>query len=231
MAAPTLTVTGQELYDSIAPLMTSDTPGYSDADNGYAGAILCGAIATMVDPVSILVRDQADGTPGWAILFQPDNAAYADGLLSEDWLTWVAQFAGDSASVAAASTLAAKQSLVANPINFNRGRNSGIETAINLAISQSTALSALGTYVLSLSWASPFVLTIAITYPTGTSIPATAASYILANIQNALAAWVVVSVVVAAGANYAELNAAHSTYTALDAAHATYGDMLINPTA
>jgi hypothetical protein len=63
---PTLTKGGQFLYDSLAPLAQEDEA------NGWATANLCNALGAMFDQVLGLIQDQDDGTPGWAILFDPD---------------------------------------------------------------------------------------------------------------------------------------------------------------
>ena len=68
MGMPTLTDSGQRLYDALAPLATQD------ASNNYALANYCNALAKMLDPVATVVRDQDDGTPGWAFPFQLSNS-------------------------------------------------------------------------------------------------------------------------------------------------------------
>jgi hypothetical protein len=106
--------------------MESDQPGMSDADNGYVGAILSGAFATMVDPVSDIVRDQANGTPGYAILFDPDGLV---NINRSEWLPWLAQFVGDSQAVLGAPDVPTKQAIIKAPLNFTRGRPTTIVAA------------------------------------------------------------------------------------------------------
>lgn len=81
MAQPPLTVTAQRLYDGLEPLATEDE------QNGWALAYFCAALLTMLDDVVEVSRDQDDGTPGHAILFDPD-------LAPAKWLPWMAQFVG-----------------------------------------------------------------------------------------------------------------------------------------
>lgn len=214
MSMPTLTVTGQELYDAIAPVVTSDVAGYDDSDNGFVAAILCAAIATMVDPVSDVVRDQTDGTPGWAILFQPD-------IVPAQWLPWVAQFAGDSAAVIQASTVAAQRALVANPLNFNRGRPSTITQAAQTQLT--------GAKEVLLLWQPsgvPFTLEIITLTSQTPSVP-----NLIAAVSSVLPAWLLTTYAQVTGGTYATLDASHATYTLMQAAHTNYADIAANPGA
>jgi hypothetical protein len=81
MAMPTLTHTGQRLYDALAPL------AFADAEHDYPLAKFCGAVAAGLDEVADLWRDDDDGTPGLAKLFNPDTCPV-------EWLPWVGQFVG-----------------------------------------------------------------------------------------------------------------------------------------
>jgi hypothetical protein len=78
---PTFTFTGERFYDTFAPFHDMD------AVQGYPLAYFCAAMAVPFDPVAELTRDQDDGTPGWAILFDP----YA---CPEPLLPWLAQWEG-----------------------------------------------------------------------------------------------------------------------------------------
>src|SRR5689334_18292457 len=81
MSEPTLTHTGQRLYDAVAPLATEDEA------NGWALAHLCAAFASMIDELADITRDGEDGTPGWAPLFDLET-------VDPKWLPWLAQFVG-----------------------------------------------------------------------------------------------------------------------------------------
>lgn len=80
-APPTLTHTGERLYESVAPLATED------AEHGYALAHFVSALAALFDEAADVSRDGEDGTPGYAQLFDPDTAP-------EAWLPYAAQFVG-----------------------------------------------------------------------------------------------------------------------------------------
>jgi hypothetical protein len=62
MPLPELTHVGQRLYDAIRPWAEP----YDEA-NDYTAAQFCA-----VDPLAEVIRDQDDGTPGWAIIWDPD---------------------------------------------------------------------------------------------------------------------------------------------------------------
>lgn len=65
---PTLSPTGQRLYDKLGSLSGPDD------ENGYALAIVADALAAPFGPVADLVSEREDGTPGWAAhLFDPDG--------------------------------------------------------------------------------------------------------------------------------------------------------------
>lgn len=81
MAQPALSRTAQRLYDSLAPLMVLDE------ENGWAGAYFCAALAAPLDPIADVVLDGEDGTPGWTVIFDPDNCP-------AEWLPWLARFVG-----------------------------------------------------------------------------------------------------------------------------------------
>jgi hypothetical protein len=109
-----LTDSAQRLYDAVAPLMNSSQPGMSDADNGYVGAILCGALATIgLDDAAYLARDgihtdsQGRVLPPFAVLFDVDN-------VDPKWLPWLSQFVGDATAVRSA-VFPVVTNLVQNP--------------------------------------------------------------------------------------------------------------------
>lgn len=218
MAQPALTVTGQEIYDSLAPLAESPTPGMSDAENGYAMAILSQAFASMVDPVSAIVREQPDGTPGYGILFNPDALA-ANGLAQ--WLPWVAQFLGDSAAVQAASSVEDQVSLVKNPQNFYRGLPATIIAAVKATLTGNQ------TVVFNQYYGSDPNRISVNTYVEETPDP-TATFRVLRAVTPA---WIVPTYAAVESGTYAVLDASHSTYAEMQAAHTDYADIAANPAA
>lgn len=81
MSAPVLTHTAQRLVDALGPLDVGAATG------DYTLQQFMAALATGWDELSDIARDQDDGTPGFAILFDPDRCP-------AKWLPWVAQFVG-----------------------------------------------------------------------------------------------------------------------------------------
>lgn len=205
----TLTDTGQRLYDSIAPLMSQD------AQNGFAGQILCGAFATLLDPVAYVVRDGEDGAlPGWAVIFDVDN-------VQPQWLPWIAQFLGDSGAVANNPSVAAQRQLVKAPVNFNRGKASAI-----VAAAQATLTGTKTVLFNQFVGASPWVISVA-TFTSETPDTIATKNAILANMP----AWIIPTISVVTGGNYATLAASHASYTLVEAAHTHYSDIPVNPAA
>jgi hypothetical protein len=80
MAQPTLSHTGQRLYDALAPLATEDEA------HGWPLAHYCNALARQLDQVADLSRDVGDA-PGWAVLMDPDATP-------AEMLPWLAQLIG-----------------------------------------------------------------------------------------------------------------------------------------
>lgn len=215
---PDLTVTGQEMYDAIAPLMESDQRGYADADNGFVGAILCGAFATMVDPVSDISRDQADGTPGFAILFDPDAIVDAG---HPEWLPWLAQFVGDSQAVLSTTDVDVQKAIIKTPLNFTRGRPSTIVAAAQNTLTGARVV-LLNTFVGGNSNALGIT-----TFTSQTPNPTATKSAVMA----VMPAWIVPTFAVVTGGDYATLAASHASYTLMEAAHTHYSDIPVNPAA
>jgi hypothetical protein len=81
MSLPELTHTAEAAYESLAPLATED------AEHDFALAKLVAGIARAFDFPADLARDREDGSPGFAVLFDPDEV---DARL----LPFVAQFRG-----------------------------------------------------------------------------------------------------------------------------------------
>lgn len=215
---PTLTRTGQEIYDALAPLMVSDQPGMSDADHGYVGAILSGAFATMVDPVSDIVREQDDGTPGFAILFDPDALV---SINRPEWLPWLAQFVGDSQAVLAAPDVATQTAIIKAPLNFTRGRPSTM-----IAAAQNTLTGAKTVILNQFLGGSSNAIGIT-TFTSQTPNPKATVNAVMA----VMPAWIVPTFAVVTGGDYSTLAASHSSYTLMEAAHTHYSDIPTNPAA
>jgi hypothetical protein len=190
----------------------------SDAENGGVGATLCSALATMVDPVSDIVRDQADGTPGYAILFD------VDGLVRigrPEWLPWLAQFVGDSQAVLSTSDVPTRQAIIKTPQNFTRGRPSTI-----VAAAQNTLTGAKVVLLNQFLGANSNAIGIT-TFTSQTPNPTATVNAIMA----VMPAWIVPTISVVAGGDYATLAGSHSTYALMEAAHTHYSDIPTNPAA
>lgn len=204
---PTLTDTGQRLYDSLAPLMAQD------AQNGFAGQILCGAFATMLDPAAYVARDDEDGNlPGFAVLFDVDN-------LQAEWLPWLAQFVGDSSAVQNSTDVAAQRTLIKTPVNYVRGRPGAIRVA-----AQTTLTGTKSVLLLQRTGGNPWTVTIW-TYDTETPNPPATKLAIL----SAMPAWLVPTISVVPFGSYATVAASHATYTLEEAAHPSYADIPLHP--
>lgn len=114
MATPALTFTGEALYEALAPLAAEDE------DHGYALAHYSGAQATMLDQVADWSRDQDDGTPGWAILMDPDRCP-------PEALDWLAQFVG--VRFPFAMDPATKRARIKSTDGFKRGTPAAVRAA------------------------------------------------------------------------------------------------------
>lgn len=68
MAQPELTWAGERLYESLEILAERDEA------NGWALAHFTAARASMLDTLADVLRTQDDGTPGWAIIWDPDRS-------------------------------------------------------------------------------------------------------------------------------------------------------------
>jgi hypothetical protein len=115
MAQPTLTRTGQRVYDSLEPV-TRDV----DEANGWAAANYSGALAAMFDPVADVVSDAVDGTPGYAVLFNADTVTAA-------YLEWLGQFRG--VSWPSTYTTAQKRTAIKERPAAHRGTPQAIKSA------------------------------------------------------------------------------------------------------
>lgn len=202
----TLTTAGQRLYNSTAPLMKQD------AANGFAGQILCAALATMIDPVVAVVSDGQDGSlPGWAPAFDP--------IGNPDWLDWMGQFVGVVRPLGLSD--AGMATLVQHPTGFNRGSTDAMRTAMQATLT-GTKTVLLNTRV----GAAPFVMTAA-TFTSETPTP----QVTLLALQSQMPAWMQFTYSTVTGGSYATLAASHASYTLMEAAHTHYSDIPVNPAA
>lgn len=202
----TLTTAGQRLYDAVGPLMKQD------AANGFAGMILCGALATMLDPVVAIVSDDQDsGLPGWAPVF--------DTVTNPQWLDWRGQFVGVTRP--AGIDDAGMEMLVQHPTGFNRGSVAAMKTAM-----QATLTGTLTVLINTRVGAAPFVMTAA-TFTSETPNPQAT----LLALQSQMPAWMQFTYSTVTGGSYAVLAASHASYTLMEAAHTHYSDIPVNPAA
>jgi hypothetical protein len=83
MAMPALTAVGEEMYEALDPLVRDGV----DEANDFTAAKFCDARAVMFDEVAGIVRDQDDGTTGYAIVLDPYRCP-------AKLLPWLAQWEG-----------------------------------------------------------------------------------------------------------------------------------------
>jgi hypothetical protein len=184
----------------------------NDAANGLAGQILCGALATMLDPVVAVVSDGQDGSlPGWAPAFDPVG--------NPDWLDWMGQFVGVIRP--AGLNDAGMTSLVQHPTGFNRGTVDAMVTAMQATLT-GTKTVIINTRV----GAAPFSMTVA----TFTSETPNSQNTLLA-LQSQMPAWMQFTYSTVTGGTYGLLAASHASYTLMEAAHTHYSDILTTPGA
>lgn len=116
MALPTLTGPGARFGDFFAPWID----GVDDPTNQELWLWLAAALGRCFEHVEILLRDQADGTPGFAVIFDPVNCP--------DWaLPWLAMVAG--VSIALGGDVTAQRSLI-HPDSNKRGTTGAIGAAV-----------------------------------------------------------------------------------------------------
>lgn len=114
MASPTLTRAGGRIYEALSPLATLDP------ENGWHLAHYVSALARMIDRPADWGGDQEDGTPGWALLFDPDTAP-------EEALEWLAQFVG--VTLPPHLTAAQKRERIKSTDGFRRGSAAAMRAA------------------------------------------------------------------------------------------------------
>ena len=109
MARPEVSAAAEELYEALEPAFTV---GDSD-ETGWPALNLCEAlVAGDVARIHSYVIDRDDGTPGWAILLDPENAP-------AEALPWLAQFTG--AVLLPSMSEEQMRATIAFPESFERG--------------------------------------------------------------------------------------------------------------
>lgn len=105
----------EEIYARIAPLAADDQR------YGWALLTLCIALGLMRQPAATLVRDTADGDPGWSIILDIDRCpTYA--------LPWLAQCVG--ARIPAGTDDSTARQMIRAEQSFARGRPATIVATI-----------------------------------------------------------------------------------------------------
>jgi hypothetical protein len=112
---PATTPFQEDLYATLEPVADQD------AALGYPLLTYCGAIAAMFDQIETYARDQDDGTPGWALLFDPDLAPL-------ETLPWLAQFVG--AAIDGQMSEADQRATIKSLQAFQRGTPEALKAAI-----------------------------------------------------------------------------------------------------
>jgi hypothetical protein len=98
-----------DLIEVMGPWMTDDFMAW------------LGAIGSMFAPIELYAADQPDGTPGWAILFDPDTAP-------DEALDYLAQYVGER--FPAGTVADDKRVLIKTQPNMNRGQPASIARAV-----------------------------------------------------------------------------------------------------
>jgi hypothetical protein len=137
------------------------------------------------------------------------------------WLPWVAQFVGDATAVAAAPDTATARSMIKNPIQFTRGRPGTVAQKIQTTLT--------GTRTVLANWrdGGDWTKVSIATLTSETPDPVTTQNAAM----SVMPAWIVPTISVITGGDYASLAASHASYTLMEAAHTTYSDIPAHPTA
>lgn len=115
MTQPVISELAQEIYDDLAPL------AYADEENGWVLAYWIDALCSIAEQIATYARDQEDGTPGWAIVMDVDNAP-------EEVLPWLAQFVG--ARLSDSLTEGEKRTFIKEVGGWKRGTVAEIAAAV-----------------------------------------------------------------------------------------------------
>lgn len=201
---PSLTPTGERLYDALEPL------SLEDEENGYALATFVSALARMVDKVAELVEESAEGVPPYALVADPDTAP-------AEWLPWLSQWVGLDLTLS--PDVATSREWIKHPLNFERGTDGAIEVSAKATLTGTKTIYLYPRY--EGHWASLAAYTL-------TSETPDAAATQLA-IERMMGAWQVLTFATVTAGTYAILDAAHATYALLEVAHTSYADIELEP--
>jgi hypothetical protein len=209
MAQPTLSRTAQRLYDSMGPLMVLDE------DNGWAGAYFCAALCAPLDPIADVVLDGEDGSPGWTVIFDPDNCPAA-------WLPWLAQFVG----VVLPPNLdeAGQRLRIKETDGFKRGTVAAIQGAARQHLTGPDGTGATATVYLNERQGGAYKLGVA------TLVSETADTAIVeAAIREQKPAGITLTYTTVVGGDYATLKSTHVDYADVKAEFTDYDELRADP--
>lgn len=113
MARPVVSAAAEELYEALDPAFTTGDEGRNWPTLKLCDVLTSGDVARL----HTYVTDQADGTPGWVILLDPDTAP-------AETLPWLAQFVG--ATLRPDMTEAQQRAAIKQPEAFGRGTRGAI---------------------------------------------------------------------------------------------------------
>lgn len=119
--------TGHDLYERTQPV------AFGDPVNRWAWAAYCSALSTILDPISVMVRDDAAGNAGWTKLASPWRCP-------EPWLPVLAQWAGIRISAARSMTVDELRELLSTGgPSLHRGTRAALIAAIRRFLPPGTA--------------------------------------------------------------------------------------------
>jgi hypothetical protein len=205
MAAPTLTHTAQRLYEAVGPLAAED------ADQSFALAHLCAAVARSVDEVADLSRDLPDGSPGWSQLFDVDG-------LPEHWLPWAGQLIG--VDVPDHIDLTAKRLRIKGTAGFRRGSIGALKAAATQRLTGNRTV-----YIFE-RHGSPYAVTVS-TFTSETPDPAGT----LRDLNEQKPAGVILTHSLINGGDFNTLRDTHANFNAVTSAFASFDALRANPAA
>lgn len=204
MPEPTLTVVGGQLYESVAPLATED------AEYDWPLATYATGLALLLDEPADLSRDRDDGTPGWAIVLDPDLAPLK-------WLPWLAQFKG--ATIPPGLDEAAQRIRVRHADGADRGSIRSL-----VAIAQQFLTGTRSVYFQDRVGGDPDVAVLT-TLTSETPNP----DLVLAAITADKPGGLVLTHALVDGGDFDTLRDTHSTFDAVTAAFGTFDDLRADP--
>lgn len=112
MARPVVSAPAEELYEALVPAFTE-----GDEDRDWPSLKLANVLTGPLVALHTYVSDQDDGTPGWVIVFDPDNAP-------AEVLPFLAQL--DGAILRPDMDEAERRAAIKTPEGFGRGRPASI---------------------------------------------------------------------------------------------------------